>query len=107
MTLQMQAVLRVLLDDLSAGHYGLEISRASGLPSGSLYPMLARLEQAGWVTSDWEDIDQSKAGRPRRRYYSLTADGAVWADQALVKTLRQLSPASGATARKLGWAGGQ
>jgi DNA-binding PadR family transcriptional regulator len=92
MTLQTEAVLRVLLDDPLGEHYGLEISKAAGLPGGSLYPILARLEREGWAASDWEQLDEHEAGRRRRRYYRLTPDGAVWAEQALAATVRQLSP---------------
>ncbi len=92
MTLQTVAVLHMLLDDPLGEHYGLEISKAAGLPSGSLYPILARLERDGWVTSDWEDLDEHEAGRRRRRYYRLTPDGAVRAEQTLGATVRQLSP---------------
>ena len=91
-TLQTVAVLRVLLDDPLGEHYGLEISKVAGLPSGSLYPLLARLERDGWVTSDWEEVNEHEAGRRRRRYYRLTADGAIWAEQALAAAVRQLSP---------------
>jgi PadR family transcriptional regulator, regulatory protein PadR len=91
-TLQTVAVLRVLLDDPLAERYGLEMSKAAGLPSGSLYPILARLEQDGWITSNWEELDEHKAGRRRRRYYRLTPDGAVLAEQALARVMRQLSP---------------
>src|SRR5208282_1432231 len=49
---------------------------ATGLPSGTIYPILARLERIGWVDSDWEDPDAHIAeGRPRRRYYRLTRAG--------------------------------
>jgi PadR family transcriptional regulator, regulatory protein PadR len=92
MTLQTLAILRVLLDDAPGEHYGLEISKAAGLPSGGLYPALARLERDGWVTSDWEDLDEHEAGRRRRRYYRLTPDGTAWAEQALAATAQQLSP---------------
>ena len=92
MSLQTQAVLRVLLDEPLAEHYGLEVSKAAGLPSGSLYPILARLEQHGWVTSNWEKLDEREAGRRRRRYYQLTPDGAARAREALADTLRRLSP---------------
>jgi PadR family transcriptional regulator, regulatory protein PadR len=40
-------VLKVLLDDPAKRQYGLEIGRAAGLPSGSIYPLLMRLEEAG------------------------------------------------------------
>ena len=92
MTLQTVAVLRVLLDEPLGQHYGLEIAKAAGLPGGSLYPILARLERDGWVTSDWEQINEHEAGRRCRRYYRLTPDGADWAEQALGATVRRLSP---------------
>ncbi|HLL67053.1 MAG TPA: helix-turn-helix transcriptional regulator [Micromonosporaceae bacterium] len=44
----------------------------TGLASGSLYPILARLRAAGCVTACWEEIDPVAAGRPARRYYRLT-----------------------------------
>ena len=79
-TLQTLQVLGVLLTDPLDEHYGLEISRKSGLLTGSIYPILTRLEAAGWVTSAWENIDESRQGRRRRRYYRLTAEGrkAPW-----------------------------
>jgi PadR family transcriptional regulator PadR len=92
MSLQALAVLRVLLDHPLQQHYGLEIAKAAGLPSGSLYPMLANLERIGWVTSDWEQVDEHEVGRPRRRYYQLTPDGAVRAEELLAATLERLSP---------------
>ncbi|MBY8850782.1 PadR family transcriptional regulator [Saccharothrix sp. MB29] len=49
-------------------------STATGRPSGSVYPLLDRLERAGWVTSTWDD-DAERRG-PRRRVYVLTPDGA-------------------------------
>lgn len=55
--------------------YGLELSGSTGLKSGTLYPVLARLEVAGWVTSTWEETDPREAGRPRRRYYELSPLG--------------------------------
>lgn len=94
MTLQTIAVLRVLLDEPLGEHYGLEISKMAGLPSGSLYPILARLERDGWAASDWEKVNEHEVGRRRRRYYRLTPDGAAWAQQALAATVRQLSPKS-------------
>ena len=53
---------------------GAEISVATGIASGTLYPLLARLEYVGWLTSAWED--PSVAGRPRRRLYVITDVGA-------------------------------
>lgn len=54
-------------------------------PSGTIHPILARLEQAGWLESRWEEIDPSEKGRPRRRYYRFTSDGAALACTALAR----------------------
>jgi PadR family transcriptional regulator, regulatory protein PadR len=62
MTLPTQFVLRALLADPQAELYGVEIGEAAGLPSGTVHPILARLEGLRWVQSRWEDIDP-KGGR--------------------------------------------
>ena len=54
---------------------GIEILRSTGLASGTLYPILFRLEEAGWLESQWEDVAPSQIGRPRRRLYRITALG--------------------------------
>jgi DNA-binding PadR family transcriptional regulator len=48
-----------------------------------MYPLLARLETAGWFKSTWEDLDPREAGRPRRRLYTLTPLGQTKANDAL------------------------
>ena len=63
--------------------WGLLIIKSSGKPAGSVYPILDRLESAGWVTSSWED-DSARSG-PRRRYYELTESGASAAAAAIRK----------------------
>lgn len=89
MTLQTQLVLRALLAEPVAERYGLQICQETGLPSGTIYPIVARLEQAGWVESRWEDPGEHvAAGRPRRRYYRLTGDGAEHARSALARVHR-------------------
>lgn len=88
MTLPTQLVLRALLADPGQELYGLEIGEAAGLPSGTVHPILARLEGTGWVESRWEDVDPREAGRPARRYYRVTADGAVAARDALARAYR-------------------
>jgi PadR family transcriptional regulator PadR len=92
MTTQTLQVLAVLLDHLRGQHYGLEISRETGLPTGSVYPILARLEQHGWVESAWEDIDPVAEGRRPRRYYRLSADGAERARIAREQHMRLVAP---------------
>ncbi|MFI5013427.1 MAG: PadR family transcriptional regulator [Hyphomicrobiales bacterium] len=75
-------VLKLFLEAPREKRSGAAISREAKLGSGTLYPLLARLEQAGWLASEWEEIDPSEAGRPRRRYYSLTALGQSKAKSA-------------------------
>ncbi len=91
-------VLRAVAGDL---RYGFEIMEACGLPSGTVYPTLRRLEKAGLLESNWEtDQEARAAGRPRRRTYALTPDGAVGlveAEQKLAemqRLLERLPPAS-------------
>ena len=54
---------------------GVDISRSTGLASGTLYPILFRLEEAGWLESAWENVSASEVKRPRRRLYRITAVG--------------------------------
>lgn len=68
----------------------MEISVMSGLPNGTIYPILHRLERTGWLTSYWEDIDTKKAGRPPRRYYRLTAHSIQPARDALAYSRNSL-----------------
>jgi PadR family transcriptional regulator, regulatory protein PadR len=105
MTIPTQLVLRALLEDPAQEMYGLQICSQAGLPSGTIHPILARLEREhGWLTSRWEDIKPEDEGRPRRRYYRLTEDGAEQARIALaqattsVTTIRlRVQPAGGIT----------
>lgn len=76
-------VLNALLEAPPEGLAGSQIAGTTRVASGTLYPILARLEQAGWVESQWENIDPHEAGRPRRRYYFLTGVGAQRAAAAL------------------------
>src|SRR3954469_4304069 len=85
MTIPTQRVLEALLADPSSELYGIEIGDAAGLPSGTVHPILARLEGLKGLTSRWEDIDPSVAGRPARRYYQLTPDGVEAARSALAR----------------------
>ena len=85
MTIPTQLVLHALLADPTQELYGVEIGTAAGLPSGTVHPILARLEGVGWLTSRWEDIDPRAEGRPARRYYQLTPDGLELARAALAR----------------------
>jgi DNA-binding PadR family transcriptional regulator len=98
-TINLLKVLSVVLEDPAARYYGREIGKAAGLSGGSLYPALLRLEQAGVLASDWEDVDPSEAGRPRRRLYWLTSEGAEYARRTLQDARRSLTPTTGRRSR--------
>jgi PadR family transcriptional regulator PadR len=83
MTIPTQRVLRALLAEPTRERYGMEIGAEAGLPSGTIHPILARLEGVRWIESRWENIDPREQGRPARRYYRLTASGVELARQAL------------------------
>lgn len=95
MTLATQAVLRALIEDPAADQYGLELSAATGLPSGTLHPILARLETLEWVDSAWENLDPHKVGRPRRRYYRINERGLALARVSLAEAYARRPRTSG------------
>jgi PadR family transcriptional regulator PadR len=73
MTAALERVFRVFLDDPAAQRYGYDLMKAARLPSGTLYPLLARLQARGLVASSWETPRQD--GERPRRYYRLTGEG--------------------------------
>jgi PadR family transcriptional regulator, regulatory protein PadR len=103
MTLPTQLVLRALLEKPAEESYGLEICARAQLASGTIHPILARLESIGWLISRWEDVDPHEQGRPRRRYYRLSPDGAVCAREALARATASRNAVS---ALRPGLAGG-
>lgn len=100
----LERVLRAFLADSSAPRYGYDLMKAARLPSGTLYPMLARLQDQGLVASEWESrADGDAGGRPPRKYYRLTAEGVRVARleiaQAAAAAPRAASAAPRGTAR--------
>jgi PadR family transcriptional regulator PadR len=83
LTHQSLKVLRLFSESPATPLAGADILRATGLLSGTLYPILLRLEQHGLLESRWEREKPEALGRPRRRLYSLTATGQVTARKAL------------------------
>jgi PadR family transcriptional regulator, regulatory protein PadR len=82
-------VLTSIQGSLSVELSGSEIARATGLASGSLYPILLRLERAGLLKSHWENVDPSEVGRPRRRLYRMTGVGAKMTRAAMAELMPQ------------------
>lgn len=101
--LRMTQVTALVLRAVGAGHgYGFDVMERCGLPSGTVYPALRRLERAGLLRSGWEDAERARVeGRPRRRTYTLTPAGWAILPEAesrlaeverLIRTLPGLEP---------------
>jgi len=103
-TVAVATILRLFLEDVTSPRYGYELMRATGFPSGKLYPILLRLEQAGWLTKEQESVDPHEEGRPPRRLYRLTASGADAARHELACLRQQLTTAR--LPSRLGYAAG-
>lgn len=74
-------VLRALMH---GHHHGFDIIDATGLPSGTVYPILRRLDSAGLVRSRWEKKGVARREqRPPRRVYELTPSGRIFAAEAI------------------------
>jgi len=78
---KVRRILTVLLD-ADQGLSGLDICREANLGPGTIHPILARLERAGWLEGEWE-TPEPLPNRPRRRVYSLTLHGRTRALDAL------------------------
>jgi PadR family transcriptional regulator len=94
----------LVLQALTRGfHYGFDIMDATGLPSGTVYPILRRLDREGLLKSAWEKpAAAQREQRPPRRYYEITAAGEAMLveaaqrfrvlDQAVARASRRLKP---------------
>ncbi len=79
-------LLGALTAKAASWHYGYALSRETGLLSGTLYPILMRLEERGWLETQWETPlapEEKRGGRPPRHMYRLTTGGTAWALEAL------------------------
>ena len=102
-SIRMTQVTALVLRAVAAGYrYGFDVMDACGMPSGTIYPALRRLEKAGLLESSWEEEGQAHAaGRPRRRIYELTQRGRASLPEAEAKLaearklLGSLPPADG------------
>lgn len=81
----------LVLQALHLGHsYGFEVMRITDLPSGTVYPILRRLEGAGLVSSAWEEpATAHDDDRPARRYYRVTSEGTAALQEARSRIARQ------------------
>ena len=93
MTGPLERVLGAFLADPAAPRYGYDLMKAARLPSGTLYPLLSRLEHEKLVASSWETPQQE--GQRPRKYYQLTSEGIGIArlELAQASARRRRSPA--------------
>ncbi|HTA12711.1 MAG TPA: helix-turn-helix transcriptional regulator [Solirubrobacteraceae bacterium] len=95
---QTKLILQVLLDAPNDEVYGLRVVRASGVPAGTTYAILRRLEDEGLLDGRWEQISPEDEGRPPRRYYKLNGEGRPIAHRETAeqrRALRLLAPGWG------------
>jgi len=86
----------LILQALHAGYiYGFSVMEVTGLPSGTVYPAMRRLERDGLIQSQWEKQAEADAEkRPPRKYYKLTRSGktTLEASQKRYPLLTRLVP---------------
>jgi DNA-binding PadR family transcriptional regulator len=73
--------LLAFLEAPRSWRYGYDLMKVANLSSGTLYPLLARLTDDGWLESRWQESELP--GRPPRQLYRLTATGRIQARHAL------------------------
>jgi len=92
----------LVVDALDRGfRHGFDILDATGLPSGTVYPILRRLEQDGLAASRWENPKTAqREQRPPRRYYTLTRAGGELVELARARFPMLAGPAARLHARR-------
>jgi DNA-binding PadR family transcriptional regulator len=88
----LKTFLETFSDNVRNELAGADLMKAARVSSGTLYPILLRLEKAGVLVSRWEEERPEDLGRPRRRFYRITPAGVQLAKDAL----GELSPSIGA-----------
>ena len=78
---QTLAVLQALLSRPADWRYGYDLTKETGLKSGTLYPVLMRLEDQGLLESEWQE--PARQGAPARHAYRLTRKGIATARETI------------------------
>jgi PadR family transcriptional regulator, regulatory protein PadR len=86
-------VLTEFLADPLRKQYGYGLMKTTKLKSGTLYPLLSRMQEDGWIEGQDECIDEHEEGRPKRRLYRLTSLGQTAGKAAIAAFYRDLGPA--------------
>ena len=85
-------ILRALLTDPDIPRYGMSLMAETGIQTGTLYPLLAKLKDQGLVTSEREQVDMRVVKRPPRIFYKLTPAGITYARTELTELADWLRP---------------
>lgn len=83
LTMTTMRVLSAFCEDPKSEMSGREVGQRVKLPSGTVYQILIRLREAGWLEDRWEEVSPHELGRPRRRYYRITSLGFQKTQDAL------------------------
>lgn len=90
------ATVQVLRALVEGSGYGFDVMDVTGLPSGTVYPILSRLERDGHVRSRWEDARVAREEkRPSRKYYRVTGEGRRVLAEALARYRSLAGPLPG------------
>ncbi len=92
LTPRMADLIKIFLENPDQERYGFELMKITGMPSGSLYPLLAKLEAARWLATGRENIDARAEGRPARRFYRIEPAAIVPARQQLAELSERYRP---------------
>lgn len=84
-TVPFTKVLSVFISHPKKEYSGADICRETGLKSGTVYPMLLKMTENGWLKNEWENVDPKKVGRPKRRMYVLTEKGSIHGHKILIE----------------------
>jgi PadR family transcriptional regulator, regulatory protein PadR len=86
---QTSLLLSILLESPSEWRHGYQLSQITGFKSGTLYPLMMRLEEQGFLESKWQESDRSSG--PPRHVYRLTASGRALARERRAALLGKLA----------------
>ena len=78
---QTRAILEELVREPAQWRYGYDLMQTTGLAAGTLYPILMRMTERGWLETRWEE--RAEGGRPPRHLYRFTSAGARAAREML------------------------
>lgn len=89
-SIRMTQATALVIQAVGAGHhYGFDIMDATGLASGTVFPILRRLDKAGLLRGRWEPVsDAHRENRPQRRLYELTDGGWQFLEEAKERLAR-------------------